>query len=255
MNPIQLNFSGKVALVTGGSQGLGQNIALALAQLGAKIAICGRKKENLDPTINLFKSEGHEILAMPANVAKADQVKALFEAVEQKYGRLDILVNNVATNFFTPSLADADEGLWDKMMETNLKSAFLTSAQAVKLMRKTGSGKIVNISSTAAKKAAAKGMGIYSISKAGLEMLTRVMAVELAPEHIHVNAVAPAMIRTKFSQPFWSNEFMLKEYLKTIPMGRIAETADIVGAVLFLCSNLSDFITGETIVVDGGAMA
>jgi NAD(P)-dependent dehydrogenase (short-subunit alcohol dehydrogenase family) len=255
MNNIQLDFSGKVALVSGGSQGLGQAVALNLAQLGAGVAICGRKKENLDQAQALFKNHGHEILATQANVAKADQVKSLFEAVDQKFGRLDVLINNVATNIYTPSLADAEEGLWDKIMETNLKSAFLTSSGAVKLMRKTGKGKIVNISSTAAKKAAAKGMGIYSVSKAGLEMLTRVMAVELAPEHINVNAVAPSMIKTKFSQPLWSNEPLIKDYLKTIPMGRIAETGDIVGAVLFLCSNLADFITGEVITVDGGSMA
>jgi NAD(P)-dependent dehydrogenase (short-subunit alcohol dehydrogenase family) len=121
-------------------------------------------------------------------------------------------------------------------------------------MKKAGGGKIVNISSIAARKAA-MGMGVYCVAKAGVEMLTKVLAVELSPYHINVNAVAPGMVKTRFSQPFWSNEAMLKELTKTIPMGRIAETDDVVGAVLFLASGLSDFVTGEVITVDGGAMA
>jgi NAD(P)-dependent dehydrogenase (short-subunit alcohol dehydrogenase family) len=160
----------------------------------------------------------------------------------------------VGTNVLTPLVAEADEGLWDKLMETNLKSAFLASSQAYRLMKKAGGGKIINISSIAARKAS-RGMGIYCIAKAGLEMLTRVLAIELASDHINVNAVAPGVVRTQFSQPFWSDENLLKELSKSIPMGRIAETGDVVGAVLFLASHLSDFITGEIITVDGGSMA
>jgi 2-deoxy-D-gluconate 3-dehydrogenase len=187
-------------------------------------------------------------------MGKADQATSLFKAIEEKFGKLDILVNNVGTNLLTPSVAEADEGLWDKLIETNLKSAFLASSMACKLMKKAGAGKIINISSIAARKAA-RGMGIYCVAKAGLEMLTKVLAVELASDHIQVNAVAPSVVRTQFSQPFWSNESILKEILKTIPAGRIAETDDVVGAVLFLASNLSDFITGEVLNVDGGSMA
>jgi NAD(P)-dependent dehydrogenase (short-subunit alcohol dehydrogenase family) len=121
-------------------------------------------------------------------------------------------------------------------------------------MKKSGKGKIINISSIAARKASG-GMGIYCVAKAALEMLTKVLAVELASEHINVNAVAPAVVRTQFSQPFWSNESLLKEITRMIPMGRIAETEDVVGAVLFLASDLSDFITGEIIDVDGGSLA
>jgi 2-deoxy-D-gluconate 3-dehydrogenase len=121
-------------------------------------------------------------------------------------------------------------------------------------MKKGGGGKIINVSSIAARRAA-RGMGIYCVAKAGVEMLTRVLAVELAKDHINVNAVAPSVVKTRFSQPFWSNEDLLNEIVKTIPMGRIAETDDVVGTVLFLASGLSDFITGEVITVDGGAMA
>jgi NAD(P)-dependent dehydrogenase (short-subunit alcohol dehydrogenase family) len=249
-----IDLSGKVALVTGGSRGLGKDIALAMAERGAEVVICGRKKENLNQAQEEFKKRGLEVMARDANVSRYDEVRALIKAVDEAFGRLDILVNNVGTNILTPAVAEADEGLWDKIMDTSLKSAFLVSSQTVRLMRKAGAGKIVNISSIAARRAS-RGMGIYCVAKAGLEMLTKVMAVELAATHINVNAVAPCMIRTRFSQPLWSNEGLYNEILKTIPMGRIAETSDVVGAVLFLTSGLSDFITGEVITVDGGSMA
>jgi len=255
MNEMNLDLSGKVALVTGGSRGLGKAIALAMAKKGASVAICGRKQENLDQATKEFGGMGLEVMTCAANVGKADQVGALFQAVEDRFGRLNILVNNVGTNILTPSVSDADEALWDKIIETNLKGTYLVSSRAVRLMRKAGGGgKIINISSIAARKAA-MGMGIYCVAKAGVEMLTKVLAVELAQDRINVNAVAPSVVRTQFSRPFWSNESLLKEITKTIPMGRIAETDDVVGTVLFLASNLSDFITGEVITVDGGSTA
>jgi len=254
MREMNIDLSGKVALVTGGSRGIGEAIALAMAEKGAKVVICGRKQENLDQAKEDFRKDGFEVLAQAANAGNAQQVRALFETVEKRFGRLDILVNNVGTNILTPSVAEADEGLWDKLIETNLKSAFNTSAQAVRLMKGSGGGKIVNISSIAAKKAA-RGMGIYCVAKAGLEMLTRVLAVELASENIQVNAVAPGMVKTRFSKPFWSNEELLKGLTAMIPMGRIAEIEEVVGAVLFLSSDLSKYITGEIITVDGGALA
>jgi len=249
-----INLSGKVVLVTGGSRGLGRDIALAMAEMGAQVAICGRKKENIDQAEQEFRRRGLDLMIHSANVGKSDQVKSLIQTVDDRFARLDILINNVGMNIFTASVADTDEALWDKILETNLKGTFLVSSHAVTLMRRGGGGKIVNISTIAARRAS-RGMGIYCVAKAGVEMLTRVMAVELATEHITVNAVAPGMIRTKFSQPLWDNEGLLKEMLRTIPMGRIAETEDVIGAVLFLSSGLSDFITGEVITVDGGSMA
>jgi dehydrogenase/reductase SDR family protein 4 len=249
-----IDFSGKVALVTGGSRGLGKEIALAMAERDAEVAICSRKRENLDQAVEEFQNRGLSLMAREAHVARSDQVETLFQAIDEEFGRLDILINNVGTNILTPAVVEADEGLWDRIIDTSLKSAFLVSSHAIRLMKKAGAGKIVNISSIAARRAS-RGMGIYCVAKAGLEMLTKVLAVELASDHIKVNAVAPAMIKTRFSQPLWSNEGIYNEIIKTIPMGRIAETSDVVGAVLFLVSDLSDFVTGEVITVDGGSMA
>ena len=254
MKEMELDLSGKVCLVTGGSRGLGKDIALAMAGKGAGVIICGRKQENLDKAVEAFQQAGLDALAQPAHVAKWDQVYPLLESIENNYGRLDVLVNNVGMNILTASVAEADEALWDKVIETNLKGPFLVSKAAVGLMKKTGGGKIINITSVAARKAA-MGMGIYGVAKAGVEMLTKVLAVELAKDRINVNAVAPSMVKTAFSRPFWGDESLLKEITKAIPMGRIAETEDVVGTVLFLASGLSDFVTGEVITVDGGSMA
>lgn len=254
MGAMDLDLSGKVALVTGSSRGIGKSIAMALAEKGAKVALCGRKQENLDQALEEFRKLGLQAVGRTANMGQTQQVAALFAAVDEAFGGPDILVNNVGTNLLTPSVAEADVGLFDKLMETNLKSAFLASAEAVKRMKKRGGGKIINISSIAGRKAS-RGMGIYCIAKAGVDMLTKVLAQELAPDRINVNAIAPGVVRTKFSQPFWSNEALLNEIVKTIPMGRIAETSDVVGAALFLASGLSDYITGEILSVDGGSMA
>lgn len=254
MGTMDLNLSGKVALVTGSSRGIGKSIAMAMAQKGAKVALCGRKQENLDQTLEDFRKQGLQVMARTANLGQSAQVAALFSAVDEEFGGLDILVNNVGTNLLTPSVAEADVGLFDKLMETNLKSVFLASGEAVRRMKKRGGGKIINISSVAGRRAS-RGMGIYCVAKAAVDMLTKVLAQELAPDRINVNAIAPGVVRTKFSQPFWSNETLLQEIVRTIPMGRIAETSDVVGAALFLASGLSDYITGEIISVDGGSMA
>jgi len=255
MDKMNFDFSKKVVMVTGGSRGLGKDIALAMAERGANVAICGRKQENLDKALEDFQQKGLEVMTQIAHVGKSDQIANFFKGVKEKFGRLDILVNNVGMNIFTPSIIEMEEPLWDKIIDLNLKSMFLTCKEAVKLMRNGGhGGKIINISSIGARKSAA-GMGGYCIAKAGVEMLTKVLAVELAKEKINVNVVAPGMVKTEFSKPFWSNENFLNEIAKTIPMGRIAEIEEVVGSVLFLASELSDYITGEIITVDGGSMA
>jgi len=243
------DFVGKRVLVTGGSKGIGLGIARYFAEAGAKVAICGRKEANLVKA----REQLGEVVTLAAHLGKAEEVEQLFSTVQTTFGSLDILVNNMGMNIFTPFTVEADIGLWDKIMEGNLKSAFLCCRQAFPLM-KTNGGVIVNLSSIAGHRAA-PGMGIYGIAKAGLNMLTKVLAKELASYRIRVNAVAPGMVETDFSKPFWGNDDILKELLKGIPLGRIARIQDVVRAVAFLSSDHSDYLTGEIISVSGGAEA
>jgi len=243
------DFVGKRVLVTGGSKGIGLGIARYFAEAGARVAICGRKEANLVKA----REQLGEVVTLAAHLGKAEEVEQLFSTVQNTFGSLDILVNNMGMNIFTPSTVEADIGLWDKIMEGNLRSAFLCCRQAFPLM-KTNGGVIVNLSSIAGHRAA-PGMGIYGIAKAGLNMLTKVLAKELASYGIRVNAVAPGMVETDFSRPFWGNDDILKELLKGIPLGRIARVQDVVRVVAFLSSDQSDYLTGEIISVSGGAEA
>jgi len=151
-------------------------------------------------------------------------------------------------------VVDADPGLWHKIIDSNLNGNFLCSRKAGQIMRDQHSGKIVNISSIAARRSAPT-MGIYGVAKAGIEMLTKVLAQELAPFNIQVNAIAPCMVRTAFSEPLWANKDLHEAIVRTIPLGRIAEPIDVAHPALFLCSSGADFITGQTLLVDGGASA
>lgn len=250
---ISYDLAGKVFLVTGGSRGIGLEIARQLLQQNARVAICARKQEGLDAAMEDLQA-GDEVLAVPAHVAREEDVDNLFAQVKEKFGRLDVLVNNVGMNIMTSAVADVDYSLWNKIIDSNLNGAFLCASRAAAIMREQNEGKIVNISSLAAHRAAS-GMGVYGIAKAGVEMLTRVLAVELADSNIQVNAVAPSMVRTEFSQPFWSDPAIHDEIVKGIPMGRIAEPEDIAHMIMFLSSSAADFITGQTYFVDGGSTA
>jgi NAD(P)-dependent dehydrogenase (short-subunit alcohol dehydrogenase family) len=242
-------FENKRVLVTGGSRGIGLGIAKHFAGQGARVAICGRKEVNLQKA----KAEIGNLLTLPANMGKAEDVENLFITLRAEFGGLDLLVNNVGMNIFTPSTVEADVALWEKIMDSNLKSAFLCSRQAFPLMKEKG-GSMINISSTAAHRAA-PGMGIYGIAKAGMEMLTKVLAKELAAYGIRVNAIAPGVVETDFSKPFWGEEAFLKEILKGIPQGRIAKIEDVVQTVDFLASEKAAYLTGEIISLCGGAEA
>ncbi|VEN75432.1 conserved hypothetical protein [Candidatus Desulfarcum epimagneticum] len=252
MSEMSYGLEGKVAVVTGGSRGIGLEIARALMAEKARVAICGRKQEGLDAAVSEL-GESPDLLSAAAHIAREDDVKALFARVKDAFGRVDILINNVGMNIIT-GLSDAEVSLWNKIIESNLTGAFLCAREAARLMREQKQGKIVGITSLAARRSA-PAMGIYGVAKAGIEMMTRVMAQELAPFGAQVNAVAPAMVKTGFSAPFWSNPEIHDQIVKTIPLGRVADPADIVGPVLFLCSAASDFITGQTLPVDGGASA
>ncbi|OHD62761.1 MAG: hypothetical protein A2176_14775 [Spirochaetes bacterium RBG_13_51_14] len=253
MGSISYGLEGMVAVVTGGSRGIGLEITKKLLEENAKVVICGRRQENLDAAAASLGS-GDTLLAVAAHIAKEDDVNALFDQALKKFSRVDILINNVGMNLMTPSTADADMAQWQKIIETNLTGTFICSRKAAAIMKDRRRGKIVSISSIAGRRAS-PGMGIYGIAKAGVEMMTKVLAAELATFNIQVNAVAPAMVRTDFSKPFWSNKDVHDHVVRSIPLGRIADPIDVVHPVLFLASEASNYITGQTIVVDGGATA
>jgi NAD(P)-dependent dehydrogenase (short-subunit alcohol dehydrogenase family) len=247
------NLTGKVCIVTGGSRGIGLELARHLLQENAKVAICARKQEGLDLAAKELKG-GDALLTVPAHIAKEEDVEILFSQTKARFGRIDILINNVGMNLLTPSVIDTETATWQKIIDSNLTGSYFCSREAAKFMAEQGGGKIISISSLAGCRAA-PGMGIYGIAKAGIEMLTKVLATELAPDNIQVNAIAPCMVKTGFSAPFWSNESIHDEVVRSIPLGRLAEIEDVVHPILFLCSGGSDFITGQVIAVDGGATA
>jgi NAD(P)-dependent dehydrogenase (short-subunit alcohol dehydrogenase family) len=253
MSGISYGLEGKVVVVTGGSRGIGLELAKKLLEEKARVVICGRKRETLDAAAASLGG-GDNLMTVAAHIAKEEDVNGLFDQVLKRFSRVDILINNVGMNLMTPSTADTEIAQWQKIIDTNLTGTFICSRKAAAIMKGQKAGKIVSISSIAGRKAS-PGMGIYGIAKAAVEMMTKVLAAELAAFNIQVNAVAPAMVRTDFSKPFWSNKDIHDHIIRTIPMGRIAEPGEVVHPVLFLASDAASFITGQTIVVDGGSTA
>jgi len=245
-------LQGKVAIVTGGRRGIGEAIALALAEAGADIAICDRVVDDgeLEAVTEEVQRLGRRSLAVRADITQKADVDSMVQRVVDEFGVIDILVNSAAMNIRAPLLELGEDG-WDRVINTDLKGYYLCSQAVGKRMVEQKRGSIINIASTAAIKAAAE-MGAYCIAKAGVVMLTRVLALELAQYNIRVNAIAPYMVKTKFSQPLWGDPETLKQLESEIPLGRLAEPGDIVGSALFLASDASSYITGHTIIVDGG---
>jgi NAD(P)-dependent dehydrogenase (short-subunit alcohol dehydrogenase family) len=246
------DLKGKVAIVTGGGRGIGRAIALGLAGAGASVVIAGRTAEQLDSVAEEIAALGGQSLTVVTDLTAGDQIESLVEETVKKFGRIDILVNNAARSFLR-SLLDLREDGWDKVFDTNVKAAWLLSRAAARVMIEQKGGRIINITTVGAEKAE-MGMAAYGCSKAALKMLTRCMAREWAPFGILVNAVGPGLTRTDFSKPIWSNPDIAKHVESLLPMGRLAEPEEIVGSVLFLASDLANYITGHSIYVDGGAL-
>jgi NAD(P)-dependent dehydrogenase (short-subunit alcohol dehydrogenase family) len=248
----KFDLSGKVAIVTGGGKGIGRAISLGLAAAGASVALCGRTQQDIENVADEIRKAGGKALAVVTDLTVNEQLENLVNTTIKEWRRIDILVNNAARSFLR-SLLDLREDGWDKVFDTNVKAVWLLSRLAARKMIEQKYGRIINITTIGAEKAEL-GMAAYGCSKAALKMLTRCLAREWAQYGINVNAVGPGLTKTDFSKPIWSNPDLAKHVATMIPQGRLAEAEDIVGSVLFLASDAADYITGQTIYVDGGTL-
>lgn len=255
----KFSLKGKVAIVTGGGRGIGKGIALGLAKAGASVAITSRKINDLEATAGEITAFGGVALPVPSHLGKMEEIKKMVDTVMAKFGRVDILVNNAGASPAMGSVLDSDERLWETIMNLNLKGLYFTSQTVANIMVKQKGGKIINIASIDGFKPE-PGVSVYSISKAGVRMITKAFASELARFNIQVNAIAPGPISTKMFDSHWYNltpEEIKKEkekLAKFIPAGRIGEPDDIAGAAVYFASDASSYTTGTEIIIDGGVL-
>lgn len=247
------DLSGKVALITGASRGIGRAIAMTYAVAGAKVVLSSRKQEGLDAVAGEIQAAGGEALPVAAHTGSEEAVKALAAKAVETYGGIDIVVNNAATNPHFGPILTSEESHWQKILDVNVTGYFRVAKACVESMKSRGGGKIINMASVAGQ-APAAGMGIYCVSKAAVLMLTEVLAAELAQFNIQVNAIAPGFIKTRFSRAIWGNPQINAALLKTIPLGRIGEPDELTGVALYLASDAANYTTGATIRVDGGQL-
>jgi len=253
---IMVNFKldGKVALISGASRGIGESIAVALAQYGAHTILVSRKIDALEEVAKEIRDKGGKADSIACHMGEVAQIEAMFKQVREKFGRLDILINNAATNPFFGEMINADEAIWEKTFDVNLKGPFFMIKHAVPLMVESGGGSIVNVSSVNGIRPAFM-QGIYSITKAGLISMTRAFAKELAAKNIRVNALLPGLTDTKFSKALMDNKNIYDYVVKQVPMNRHAEPDEMAGAALYFVSEAASYTTGSILVVDGGGLA
>ena len=255
----KFSLKGKVAIVTGGGRGIGKAIAQGFAKAGARVAITSRKMNDLEATAAEIKAFGGEAFPVQAHLGKMEEINRMVSAVMDRFGRIDILVNNAGTAPALANVLDSDERLWETIINLNMKGLFFTSQAVARIMKKQGGGKIINIASVDGFKPE-PGVSIYSISKAGVRMVTKAFAMELAPFNIQVNTIAPGPINTKMLNSHWANlppEEAKKQkdtMAEMTAMGRIGEPEEIAGAAVYLASAASSYTTGAEIVIDGGTL-
>ncbi|MFC1886227.1 SDR family NAD(P)-dependent oxidoreductase [Thermodesulfobacteriota bacterium] len=255
----KFSLQGKTAVVTGGSRGIGKAIALGFAEAGAKVVITSRKLSDLEANVEEIKAFGGEAFPLKAHLGKMEEIKEMVAAAMGKLGKIDILVNNAGASPAMGSVLDSEERLWDTVMNLNMKGLYFTSQTVAKAMKNQGGGSIINMASVNGQ-TPEYGVSIYSISKAGVRMITRAFALELAPFHIRVNTIAPGPISTKMLNSHWFHlpsdeaEKGKAEMAQMTPMGRIGEPDEIVGAAIYLASDASTYTTGAEIVIDGGGL-
>lgn len=249
-----ISLKGKVALVTGGGRGIGKAITKKFAEAGASVVIASRKMENLKATADEFSALPGKIVPMECHVGRKEQLEALVASIEKQLGPVDILVNNSATNIGQgPSLEVTDE-MVDKMIEVNIKAAMRLIRLTVPKMIERKGGSIINIASIAGLHPQPGGL-LYSFTKAGLIMMTRTWACEFGQKGVRVNAIAPGLIQTDFSEFFWKNETHRAKLEATQPIGHVGLPDEIGFAALYLASDEASYVTGQVIVIDGGATA
>jgi len=250
---VDFSLKGRIALVTGASRGIGEAIARTLAANGAQCILVSRKIEGLQAVAEKIRNDGGNADPIACHMGDLDQIEKLFAEIDKKYGKLDILVNNAATNPFFGEMVQVTEAVWDKTLEVNLKGPFFMIQHATKLMEKSGRGAIVNVASVNGISPAPY-QGVYSVTKAALISMTKAYAAELAGKNIRVNALLPGLTETKFAGALFGNKEIYDYALQQIPMGRHGVPEEMAGAVLYLVSDASSYTTGSMIVCDGGGL-
>ena len=246
----QFSLKGKVAIVTGASKGIGQTIAYTLGKAGAKVIVSSRKQAAVDNVAEKMIGEGIKALPIACNMGSISDIQILVEKTVQYYDKIDIIVNNAAANPVYGAVEDTEEWAFDKIMDVNVKGPFELCKRALPYMKKKG-GSIINISSIGGI-TPEPAIGIYSVSKAALISLTKVMAKEWAHKNIRANVICPGLIQTKFSEALWANEKVVKKMLSTLPLARVGQPSDIAGLALYLASDASAYTTGSVHMADGG---
>ena len=247
---MEVSLRGKVALVTGASRGIGRAIALEMARSGADLVIASRKLPDLEKVAAEIKATGGKALPVAAHIGRMEDIQALVSQAVKEFGRIDILVNDAATNPTMDPAINVSERIWDSIMNLNLKGLFFLSQAVARIMKEQGGGAIINIASVAGVKPDI--LPTYSISKAAVIMATKVMAKEWAPFGIRVNTLSPGNTKTHFSEALWGNPEILKHLLERTPIKRIAEPEEMAYTAVFLASDQAGYITGQNVLVDGG---
>jgi NAD(P)-dependent dehydrogenase (short-subunit alcohol dehydrogenase family) len=249
--PVSFDLTGRVALVTGASRGIGEAMARAFAEHGAEVIVSSRKQDGCDAVARDIVAAGGNARAIACHIGDMAGLESLFETIQADYGRIDVLVNNAATNPYYGHVLDTDLGAFQKTVDVNIRGYFYASVFAGRMMRVQGRGSIINVASVNAVRPGPK-QGIYSITKGAVLNMTKTFAKECGPHGIRCNAILPGLIRTKFAGALIADEKQLEHYLGTNPLGRVGEPQDLAGAALFLASDASAYVTGEFLVVDGG---
>ncbi len=247
-------LDGKVAVITGASKGIGEAMARGLAEFGAKVVVSSRKQEAIDALAEALQADGLEATGIAANMGNIEEAQTLVDKTVETYGGLDIIINNAAANPVFGPIQQTETRAFDKIIDVNLKGPFELCKRAYPILKERGGGSIINISSIGGINPE-RGIGIYSVSKAGLINLTRAMAQDWGQDNIRVNAICPGLIKTKFSQALWNDEAILERFLQDIPLKRIGTADDIAGLAVFLASDAAAYCTGSIYMVDGGYTA